>query len=68
LRLAEAYGDRDRGITTGPRAAERLVWVAPVCTGQATFAADIANHALRHRPAKPGAGCRGTTDSRLRAC
>ena len=44
LRFAEAYGDRDSGISTGPRTTDWPVCVAPLSyTGQAAIAADIAN-------------------------
>ena len=44
LRFAEAYGDRDSGITTGPRATDWPACVAPLSyTGHAAIAADIAN-------------------------
>jgi 5-methyltetrahydropteroyltriglutamate--homocysteine methyltransferase len=44
LRFAEAYGDRDSGVSTGPRTTDWPVCVAPLTyTGQAAIAADIAN-------------------------
>ena len=44
LRFAEAYGDRDSGISTGPRATDWPVCVAPLSyTGHSAIAADIAN-------------------------
>ena len=44
LRFAEAYSDRDSGISTGPRATDWPGCVAPLSyTGQAAIAADIAN-------------------------
>jgi 5-methyltetrahydropteroyltriglutamate--homocysteine methyltransferase len=44
LRFAEAYGDRDSGVSTGPRATDWPVCVAPLSyTGHAAIAADIAN-------------------------
>jgi 5-methyltetrahydropteroyltriglutamate--homocysteine methyltransferase len=44
LRFAEAYGDRDSGISTGPRTTDWPVCVAPLrYTGHSAIAADIAN-------------------------
>jgi 5-methyltetrahydropteroyltriglutamate--homocysteine methyltransferase len=44
LRFAEAYGDRESGVSTGPRTTDWPVCIAPVhYTGQAAIAADIAN-------------------------
>jgi 5-methyltetrahydropteroyltriglutamate--homocysteine methyltransferase len=44
LRFAEAYGDRDSGVSTGPRTTDWPVCIAPLSyTGQAAIAADIAN-------------------------
>jgi 5-methyltetrahydropteroyltriglutamate--homocysteine methyltransferase len=44
LRFAEAYGDRDSGVSTGPRTTDWPVCVAPLSyTGHSAIAADIAN-------------------------
>jgi 5-methyltetrahydropteroyltriglutamate--homocysteine methyltransferase len=44
LRFAEAYGDRDSGVSTGLRATDWPVCVAPLgYTGHSAIAADIAN-------------------------
>jgi len=44
LRFAEAYNDRDSGVSTGPRATDWPVCIAPLSyTGHAAIAADIAN-------------------------
>jgi 5-methyltetrahydropteroyltriglutamate--homocysteine methyltransferase len=44
LRFAAAYSDRDSGVSTGPRATDWPVCIAPISyTGHAAIAADIAN-------------------------
>jgi 5-methyltetrahydropteroyltriglutamate--homocysteine methyltransferase len=44
LRFAEAYNDRDSGVSTGPRTTDWPVCIAPIhYTGHAAIAGDIAN-------------------------